>query len=196
MNEEMRLTLVGEPPNWKEYFERQLGFEVSKDNAHALFIRLNINCKTSNTVWCNIIPDDYPELRPVSIEVIKLFEECMYGYPKDSNKSFTFTSQQIDYMTGKPTLFDRGQGATTAFISLLLLQKGQPLILEKDPRGSDLLCIHYKDYKGSDVMRRSVHFASELKRIHDYVYKHKGERLIRDILVIQGNTLIENRTLT
>lgn len=176
--------LKGAVPKWGDYFEKRLEFKLSKENTTALVSRLSINCKNDNTVWCNVVPY-YPELSPVTAEQIYEFEKCLFGFYR-SNKAFYFSLQQIEYMTGRPTLFERQQGATTAFICLLLMQKGQPIMLEKDPRDNRYVSYHYHDYKIRDTTRQLEDiFTKELLRIYEYLITHGGRDLVREVIIVK-----------
>lgn len=184
--------LKGELPDWKCFFEKALMFEIDKEDVTALVRRLNQNTKNNYTVWSNVIPD-YPEIRPVTVEQIHEIEKYMYEYAKPG-KSFDLTLQQIEYMTGKPTLFDRQQGATTAFILLVLMQKGQPLFVEADPRvlsynEGDNGCVlfHYTDYREFDFDRnRKELFTRQLLNTAKHIIQSGGGDFIRDVIVIRN----------
>ena len=192
-------SLVGDRPEWKPFFENVLMFKLSKDNVTSLVSRLNINTRDSFTVWSNAIPS-YPEIRPVTAEQINEVEKYLFGYVK-RNTAFYFTHQQIEYMSGKPTLFDRQQGASLAFAVLLLLQEGQPLLIEKDPREmsesilDSCVLFHYTDRHENNKQNRE-NFTKLLVNVAIYIMEAGGENLIRDVIVIrEGSKPTSIRTL-
>ena len=192
-------SLVGNRPEWKPFFENVLMFKLSKDNVTSLVSRLNINTRDSFTVWSNAIPS-YPEIRPVTAEQINEVEKYLFGYVK-RNTAFYFTHQQIEYMSGKPTLFDRQQGASLAFAVLLLLQKGQPLLIEKDPRElthnimDNCVLFHYSDTHETCKQNRE-NFTRLLVDVASYIMKAGGRDLIRDVIVIhEGKKLTSIRSI-
>ena len=192
-------SLVGDRPEWKPFFENVLMFKLGKDNVTSLVSRLNINTRDSFTVWSNAIPS-YPEIRPVTAEQINEVEKYLFGYAK-RNTAFYFTHQQIEYMSGKPTLFDRQQGASLAFAVLLLLQKGQPLLVEKDPRElthnitDNCVLFHYSDMHETCKQNRE-NFTRLLVDVASYIMKAGGEDLIRDVIVIhEGKKLTSIRSI-
>lgn len=192
-------SLVGDRPEWKPFFENVLMFKLSKENVTSLVSRLNINTRDNFTVWSNAIPS-YPEIRPVTAEQIYEVEKYLFGYVK-RNTAFYFTHQQIEYMSGKPTLFNRQQGASLAFAVLLLLQKGQPLLVEKDPRElthnimDNCVLFHYSDMHETCKQNRE-NFTRLLVDVASYIMKAGGEDLIRDVIVIhEGKKLTSIRSI-